>query len=300
MKFRREIFVKQFKKVYIEITNICNLNCEFCPETKRMPETMSIETFSNILDQIKPYTDYIYFHVKGEPLLHPEIDKLLDICYEKGFKVNLTTNGTLINMVKDNLLMKKALRQINFSLHSLKEDEKRQAKDEYINNILSFSKEAVDKSDIIISLRLWNLSQDNLINLEKQKNREMLDVIEKQFNLNYKIEERVLPGRGEKVHDRIYLNQEHIFQWPDLEEIEDDGKGFCYGLRNQAAILVDGTVVPCCLDGNGIMNLGNINQTPFSEIIESERVNNIIDGFSRREAVEELCRKCGYRQKFGK
>ena len=292
--------MKQFKKVYIEITNICNLNCEFCPETKRMPETMSIETFSNILDQIKPYTDYMYFHVKGEPLLHPEIDKLLDICHEKGFKVNLTTNGTLITKVKDNLLMKKALRQINFSLHSLKEDEKRQAKDEYINNILSFSKEAVDKSDIIISLRLWNLSQDNLINLEKQKNREMLAVIEKQFNLNYKIEERVLPGRGEKVHDRIYLNQEHIFQWPDLEEIEDDGKGFCYGLRNQAAILVDGTVVPCCLDGNGIMDLGNINQTPFSEIIESERVNNIIDGFSRREAVEELCRKCGYRQKFGK
>ncbi len=290
--------MKKFKKVYIEITNICNLNCEFCPETKREPKTMSIETFSYILDQVKPYTDYLYFHVKGEPLLHPEIDKLLDICYEKGFKVNLTTNGTLINKVKEKLLMKESLRQINFSLHSLKEDEKGQNKYEYINNILSFSKEAVDKSNIIISLRLWNLNKDNLINKEKQKNREMLDIIEKEFNLNYKIEEKVLPGRGEKIHERIYLNQDHIFKWPDLNEKEDDGKSFCYGLRNQAAILVDGTVVPCCLDGNGIINLGNINITPFSEIIESKRVNNIIDGFSRREAVEELCRKCGYRQKF--
>ena len=288
----------KFKKIYLEITNICNLNCDFCPETKREPEIMSIETFSKILDQIKPYTDYIYLHVKGEPLLHPEIDKLLDISYEKGFKVNLTTNGTLIKKVKDKLLMKKALRQINFSLHSLKEDEKGQTKEEYINNILSFAKEAMDKSNIIISLRLWNLNTDNLINLEIQKNREMLAVIEKEFNLDYKIEEKVLPGRGVKIQDRLYLNQDHLFQWPDLKEKEDDGTGFCYGLRNQAAILVDGTVVPCWLDGNGIINLGNINIRPFSEIMESDRVNNIIDGFSRREAVEELCRKCGYRQKF--
>ncbi len=292
--------MKRFKKVYVEIINICNLACEFCPETKRPPEIMSIESFSHILDQIKPYTDYIYFHVKGEPLFHPEIDKLLDICGEKGFKVNLTTNGTLINKVKEKLLTKKALRQINFSLHSIKEDEKTGAKQEYINNILSFSKEAVDKSDIIISLRLWNLHKDNSINKEIQKNRKMLDFIEKEFNLNYKIEEKVLPGRGVKIHDRIYLNQEHLFQWPDLEEAEDNVKGFCYGLRNQAAILADGRVVPCCLDGNGIINLGNINDTPFSEIIESTRANSIVDGFSRREAVEELCRKCGYKQRFGK
>ncbi len=291
--------MKKFKKIYIEITNICNLNCDFCPETKREPEIISIETFRKILDQINPYTDYIYFHVKGEPLIHPEIDKLLDISYEKGFKVNLTTNGTLINDVKNKLLMKPALRQINFSLHSIKEEVEGQIKGEYINNILSFSKESINKSDIIISLRLWNLDKDNAINLERQKNSEMLAAIEKEFNLNYGIEEKVLPGRGIKVYDRIYLNQDHLFQWPDLKENEDDGSGFCYGLRNQAAILVDGTVVPCCLDGNGIINLGNINTAPFSEIIESERVNNIIDGFSRREAVEELCRKCGYRQKFG-
>lgn len=289
----------KLKKIYIEISNVCNLECDFCPRTQRKPEFMTIETFSEILDQIKDYTNYIYFHVKGEPLIHPEIGNFLDISYNKGFKVNITTNGTLINQVKDELLMKPALRQINFSLHSFDGNEVFQNKEEYIDNILSFTKEAIDKSEVIIGLRLWNLEEDNSINLERKRNNEMLACIEKEFNLLYKIQEKVEPGRGLKIADRIYLNQDHQFQWPDLKEIEDDGKGFCYALRQQAAILVDGTVVPCCLDGEGVISLGNIKTTHFSNIIESERAIHIMDGFSRREAVEELCRKCGYRKRFG-
>lgn len=259
---------------------------------------MSIELFCNILDQIKGYTEYIYFHVKGEPLLHPEIDKLLDISYEKGFKVNITTNGTLINKVKDKLLMKPGLRQVNFSLHSFDGNEIDQDKEEYINNILSFIKESTGNSNIIISLRLWNLEENNVSNQERKRNNEILEFIEREFNLPYKIQEKVVPGKGVKVTDNVYLNQEYQFQWPDLNKNEDNGLGFCYGLRNQAAILVDGTVVPCCLDGEGVINLGNIKKTHFSNIIKGERVSKIIEGFSRREAVEELCRKCGYRKRF--
>lgn len=291
--------MKRFKKFYIEITNVCNLACSFCPQTIRQPEFMRIENFSMILDEIKPYTDYIYFHVKGEPFLHPEIDKFLDLSYEKGFKVNITTNGTLISKVKDKILTKPALRQVNFSLHSFDGNEGSKNKNEYINNIISFAKEAVDNTNMLISLRLWNIDKENEINLGNKKNYELLEIIEKEFNLNYKIEEKVIAGSGIKISDRIYLNQDYEFQWPDLKEAEDDGKGFCYGLRNQIAILVDGTVVPCCLDGEGIINLGNINKTHFSEILASDRVNNILNGFSRREAVEELCRKCGYRKRFG-
>jgi radical SAM protein with 4Fe4S-binding SPASM domain len=261
---------------------------------------MSIETFGRILDQIEPYTDHLYFHVKGEPLLHPEIDRFLDLCEDRGFKVNITTNGTLIQDVKEKLLMKPALRQVNFSLHSFDGNDWPSDKQDYINNILSYAKEALVNSEVLISLRLWNLDENNVINLEKKRNNELLEIIEKEFNLPYKILERVIPGRGVKITDRVYLNQDQEFQWPDLKEVEDDGVGFCYGLRNQIAILVDGTVVPCCLDGEGVVNLGNINTTQFSKIIESERAENIIEGFSRREAVEELCRKCGYRKRFGK
>lgn len=289
--------MKKFKKVYIEITNLCNLSCDFCPQTKRTPEFMKFETFNKILEQIKPHTEHIYFHLKGEPLLHPEIDKFLDLSCEKGIKVNITTNGTLIKKIKDKLMMKPALRQINFSLHSFDGNEESVNKGNYINNIIEFIKET--DGNILTSLRLWNLDKDNEINLKQKRNKCILEIIEKEFNLSYKIEEKISPGRGIKLDDGIYLNQDYEFEWPDLEANEDDGVGFCYALRSQIGILVDGTVVPCCLDGEGVINLGNINKTDFSEIIESERANNIFNGFSRRMAVEELCRKCGYRKRFG-
>lgn len=290
--------MNKYKKIYIEITNICNLSCDFCPTTVRKPEFMSIALFHKILKQIKAHTDYIYLHVKGEPLLHPELDKLLDLCGEEGFKVNLTTNGTMINKLKDTLLSKPALRQINFSLHSFDGNEGALNKEEYLGNILSFAKEALLKTEFIIALRLWNYEEDNLTGIESKKNDMMLAAIEKEFNIQDRIAEKVLPYRGVKISERLYLNQDRQFQWPDLQENEDDGKGFCYGLRNQIAILVDGTVVPCCLDGEGIIALGDINTANFTEIIEGERARNMMEGFSRREAVEELCRKCGYRKRF--
>lgn len=296
--------MKKFKKFYLEITSVCNLACSFCPPTERKRQFISIEDFSHRLDQIKPHTDFINLHVKGEPLLHPKIDQLLDISYEKGFKVNITTNGTLINKRKQQLLNKPALRQMNISLHSYEGHAGPHAvsldKEGYIRMVLAFIKEATIDSDLIVSLRLWNLTQDNATNLERQRNRQMLEMIEKEFDLDYKIEERVSPGSGVKLADRIFINQDYEFKWPSLDEEEDDGKGFCYGLRNQAGILTNGTVVPCCLDGEGVINLGNIYESSFSEIIEGDRAQNLVEGFSRRVAVEEMCRKCGYRMRFGK
>ena len=292
--------MKKFKKFYLEITSVCNLACHFCPPTLRAKQFISLEDFEKRLDQIKPHTDYIYLHVKGEPLLHPKIGDLLDMSHEKGFKVNITTNGTLIKKKREQLLNKPALRQMNFSLHSFDGNMGLKDKEGYVRSILSFVREATNESDLIVSLRLWNLTQDNKTNLEKQRNRELLEIIEKEFDLDYKIEERVAPGKGIKIADRVFINQDYEFKWPALHEPEDDGKGFCHGLRNQAGILANGTVIPCCLDGEGIINLGNINENSFSDIIEMDRAKNLVDGFSRREAVEELCRKCGYRQRFGK
>ena len=286
--------MKRFKKIYIEITNVCNLTCSFCPSSKRKPEFMEITCFDEIINQVKNYTDYICLHVKGEPLLHPKLSEILDICANHNIKVNITTNGTLINKVWVQLLQKPALRQINFSLHSFGgEDVKNQ--EQYIENILKISKEILQKENILISYRFWNLSRDNNVN---SSNANFFQAIEKAYSLDFSLEEEALKVRGIKIADSIYVNQDYEFEWPSLDAPEDDGVGFCYGLRNQLAILVDGTVVPCCLDGEGIINLGNIKANNLSEILRSERVDNIYNGFSNRQAVEELCRKCGYRKKF--
>lgn len=291
--------MKKLKRVYVEITSVCNLQCHFCPPTERKYQFIEIDEFRHTLDEIKQHTDYIYLHVKGEPLLHPKIDQLLDICDEKGFKVNITTNGTLIEKVKHKLIGKRALRQMNFSLHSFDGNEKKQTtKEQYLQQILSFVKECITNSEMFFSLRLWNLTENNVSNERKRKNRELLQMIEDEFSLNYRIEEKVIQGQGLKIADRVFIHQDFQFVWPSLQNEEDDGEGFCHALRNHAAILVDGTVVPCCLDGEGVINLGNIKDTSFYEIRNSERARKMYDGFSERRAVEELCRKCGYRKRF--
>lgn len=290
--------MKTFKKVYIEITSVCNLACSFCPPTQRAKGLIKVEQFERVLDQIRPHTKYIYLHVKGEPLLHPRIDQLLDAAHERGFKVNITTNGTLIKKQRDKLLGKPALRQMNFSLHSFDGHEGSENREKYLGDILEFVRDAREHN-VIFSYRLWNLQRDGQTDIDRRKNAETLDILEQEYGLDFKIEERVEPGKGVKIAPNIYLNQDHEFKWPSLLEPEYKGKGFCHALRSQAAVLVDGTVVPCCLDGEGVIRLGNINEQPFSEIVEGERATNLVEGFSRREAVEELCRKCGYRQKFG-
>ena len=295
---RRENVLKRFKKIYVEITNVCNLSCSFCSEMKRPPEFMDVETFRNILDQITPFTDYIYLHVKGEPLLHPEIDKFLDLCHDMGVKVNLTTNGTLIHDAADKLFNKPALRQINFSLHSFDGNDQIESKDEYLNRIFSFIHQAIMQRDILISLRLWNYGATDTAENGSNKNREVFAHIEHDFDLPYKIDVKATASHGIKIAENVYLSQESEFVWPSLEQNENSDKGFCYALKTQAAILVDGTVVPCCLDGNGIISLGNVHTTDFSKIIEGERAEKIRRGFQKRELAESLCKRCTYRKRF--
>ena len=230
--------------------------------------------------------------------MHPRIGEMLDIAHEKGFKVNITTNGTLIKKNRDKLLGKPALRQINFSLHSFDGHEGSENREKYLGDILEFVRD-VQQYNVYISYRLWNLQKEAITELAARRNRETLEILEKEYNLDYLIEERVQPGKGIKIAKNVYLNQDHEFRWPALHEKADEGRGFCHALRTHAAILVDGTVVPCCLDGEGVINLGNVNETSFNDIVHGERATNLVDGFSRRQAVEELCKKCGFRQKFG-
>lgn len=286
-----------FKKIYIEITNACNLSCSFCPLSKREVAYMTVEDFEKILNQIEGYSNYLYLHVKGEPLLHPNLDQILRLCYKKGFKVNLVTNGTMINQMKDILLNNPSLRQISFSLQSFEDHLKIREKEKYIKNIIDFTRSAKDKTNLIIEYRIWNLEKNDINNPTK-KNHCIFNALEGSLNLPFKIEEIINLGKGIKLAKNIYLSQSYEFDWPDMNRDIISDKGFCYGLRNQIAILVDGTVIPCCLDSEGDINLGNIYDEAFKDIIESERVENIIRGFSNREVVEPLCMRCGYRTRF--
>lgn len=290
--------MKQFKKVYIEISNICNLKCSFCPTTERKAKALNSSEFEHILKEIKPYTNHIYLHVKGEPLFHKNLKEFLEISKNNNFFVNITTNGTLIEKYKDIFISDLAPRQINFSLHSF--DGKLESIDNknYLMNILNFTKNSLEKGLTYISLRLWNFNQNDKDSAQQKGNRYILNTIETFFNLDYKIADTLTPGKGLKIKDKLFINSDLEFKWPNLNDDFENEDGFCYGLRNQIAILSNGTVVPCCLDGEGVINLGNIFKESFNDILNSERVNNIYNGFSNHKAVEIFCKKCQFKNKF--
>lgn len=289
----------RFKKIYIETTNICNLSCNFCPKTSRKLGFMDVESFKEIITKIKGYTNYIYLHLMGEPFLNKNLESFLKIAKEANIKVNITTNGTLINSVKEVLINSDAVRQINISLHSFEANENNINFNDYLNNILQFINEANKETEIICSLRLWNIDTEEL-KANNNLNLEIIKLIEENLGIDFSIKEALLEKRGIKLKERVYLNMAEKFNWPDSSISLISEEVFCHGLRDQIGILLDGTVVPCCLDSEGKINLGNIFKEEFKDIINSKRARAIYDGFSQRRAAEELCKRCGYAKRHFK
>ena len=258
-----------FKKVYIEITNSCNLNCDFCIGTKEEKRFLSEEQFIIILDKLKGYTNYLYFHILGEPFVHPKINKFIDLAYDRGFNVNITTNGFLINRLKTD-----KVRQINISLHSLNLDN--HLIEKYMNTIFN----TVDKySNTIISYRMW---------LDNPNKDVILNIINKHYNTDFKEFDNI------RIIDNKYLGSFHEFTWPDLNNKYYNDEGSCYALKDHIGILSNGNIVPCCLDTKADIKLGNIFEDNLGNILNSNRVVKMQEGFKCNKKVEELCKHCSF------
>lgn len=278
--------MKKFKKIYIEITNICNLSCSFCSIDNKVKESITLEKLEKLLININNYTDYVYLHVKGEPLLHKELKRILDLCHKYKKHVNITTNGTLLKE-KQAELNHESVRQINISLHS------ENKKDNYLEEIF----ETVDNlKDKIIIYRFWTMDNNKL----NEKSTEIVEKITNYYNLSPKTVEKIKNDKHIKIRDNLYIDKANEFIWPNLENDYYNDKGTCYALKDQLAILVDGTVVPCCLDSNGIINLGNIYRESLEDIINSKRYQEMKNSFSKNKACEELCKHCSFKDNLVK
>ena len=288
---------KRFKKIYVEITNCCNLKCSFCPEGKRAKEFMTIEKFEHIIKEVKEYTNLIALHVKGEPLFHPNLKEILEICKKNNILVNITTNATLLEKNKEMIIESGAVRQFNLSLHSITKNENTDLfeSENYINSVLKTSKEILEKSNIIISFRLWNLENIE----ENSDNYKILNSLGSVFSVE-NLKEIAKKEKFVKLAENAFLNQDLEFIWPSLENKIISEEGTCWGLRNQVAILVNGDVVPCCLDGDGEIKLGNIFEESFEKIINSDYSKEFIKAFEENRVIHNLCKRCGFRSKFNK
>ncbi len=275
----------KLKKAYLEITNVCNLACSFCPGTKREKRFMSPEDFAFLAGRLRPYTDYLYLHLMGEPLLHPKLEEILSRAVELGFKVVVTTNGTLLPRRGELLLSSPAVHKVNVSLQSFEANPAGEL-ESYVSACAAFAQAAGEAGKLCV-LRLWN--QKGLDSLNEQIEGLLLRSFPKPWP----------ESRGSlRLADRVYLEPGERFDWPDMD-VEDKGERcFCYGLRDQVGVLCDGTVVPCCLDHEGDIALGDLFRQELPEIMSTQRARNIYAGFSQRQAVEPLCRRCGYARRF--
>ena len=275
----------RFRKIYVEISNLCNLSCAFCPGTLREPGRMTPEEFALLLPKLRPYTDFLYFHIMGEPLSHPQLAAFLCMAGSFGFRVILTTNGTLIARQQEMLLAASALHKVNISLHAFEANDLAMPFERYLEDCFRFGQAAQGKK--LVVYRLWNQGGADT------RNQEIITALERYFPKPW-----VAQRQGMRIGEKIYLEYGDKFDWPDLQVQEDNGALFCYGLRDQLGVLWDGTVVPCCLDHEGDLALGNLFRQDMEDILETPRAKAIYDGFTQKQAVEPLCRRCGYARRF--
>lgn len=267
-------------RCYLEITNVCNLNCMFCPKTDRVRRFLSLEEFDRLTNKLVGNVKFLYFHLMGEPFLHPRLSEFIRMARSKGFVPVLTTNGTLLS--KSYEVIDAKPNKIQISLHSHEGNGKGNL-DLYIKEVMEFATEAA-LHGVIVVMRLWNQGGYN------QENEQILELVA-----------RYLPRPWTQRHDgwklteNLYIEFDGMFEWPDgSREGYQAEKIFCYALRNQIGVLVDGSVVPCCLDHAGDIVLGNLFEQSFGEIVSSPRAKALYDGFTNHTAVEDLCRRCGY------
>lgn len=273
-----------FSRVYIEITNVCNMNCSFCHGHNREKKFMTLSEFEHILLKLEGQTKYVYYHLMGEPLLHPQLADFLKAAKEKGFRSVITTNGTLIRTKGDELIAS-GVHKVSISLHSFEKNNPA-AQENYLRDVVKFS-DSASKAGIIVVLRLWNNGFDegrNDITIEYLRSS-----LQGEWAKNTK---------GIRIRDKLHIEWGDRFEWPDKTATIHSEDVFCYGLRDHFGILCDGSVVPCCLDSEGDITLGNIFSESIDEILNSPAAITMRESFDKRKAVQDLCRRCGYAQRF--
>lgn len=274
-----------YSRVYVEITTLCNRNCTFCPGTKRPIKQLSMEEFQKIVERLKGVTKYLYLHVMGEPLTHPLLPEFVRYATSQGFLVSITTNGTLLSK-RGSALIDSGVYKINLSIHSFEEGSNEEY-ETYIMDCIRFA-DLASKAGVLTVLRLWNKGYD------EGRNIDTFRILKEYFSE----EEWMQGGKGFRIRSKLHLEYGERFDWPDMEKEDRGCEVYCYGLKDHFAILCDGSVIPCCLDREGEITLGNIFTQTAEEILSSERAIAMKQGFQKRRATEELCRKCGYARRF--
>ena len=283
-----------FKRIYVEISNLCNVQCSFCPIVDRDKKVMSVVEFSNIIEKLKGKADEICLHLMGEPTAHPEFEEILKICNDSGVLINLTTNGLLIKRKAELLYKSKCIRQVNFSLQSYKDNFPQKDLSQYLKPIMDFSTKLAEvRPEVYVNYRVWNVGTSS-------DNEEIFKLVEKNFDICINRNINVENIKSKRIWNKLYLHFDSRFEWPSLEGEILSEEGRCHGLKSHIGIQADGTVVPCCLDKEAVISLGNLHESNLDEVLSTKLAQDMKKGFEQNKIVHEMCKRCDYIQRFRK
>lgn len=286
----------KFYRVYIELTNICGLSCSFCP-TKNLPsKVMDLKFFEKVIKEASNYTKEIACHVMGDPLTLSNLDEYLKIIDKYKLKAVITTSGYYLSNQSYETLFSPVVKQINISLNSYNKNDLTKTFKEYMNDVLALCSHKIKENrDQFINLRVWNLDE---ILSEKSYNKNLFELLSSFFKVELN-EQDIYNNKPKsiRVSSKILLHFDNYFEWPSLNN-EIYGDGTCQGLNSHIAILASGVVVPCCLDSKAVIPLGDLHEQSLQEILQNQRAKNMIKGFKNKKAIEELCQKCSYKDRF--
>jgi radical SAM protein with 4Fe4S-binding SPASM domain len=257
---------------------------------------MEVDFFEDIIQQAKVYTNEIACHVVGDPLTQTNLRAYLDILHKHGMKAMLTASGYFLKKHSYDTLFHPAVKQINISLNSFNKNDTSITFEQYIKPVLSLCEAKLTREEeLFINLRVWNL--DELMS-ERIFNDTLFKTLSRHFNHDIDLETVYLQRpKSMRLASKILLHFDNYFEWPSLKN-ENYGHGTCQGLQSHIGILADGTVVPCCLDCDGVIELGNMHKETLQDILGSQRAVHMLEGFKEGKATEELCQKCSYKERF--
>ena len=285
---------KPYEKVYVEIGNVCNLQCDFCPPVERGAGRMARELFESVIAQAAPLAARACLHLMGEPLAHPEFGEFIDVCAARGLPVEIATNGTLLGGARSEALLKPIVAQVNVSVHSFPANFPGRDISPYLAEIFRFTKRALaGRPDLYVNYRLWNLDGP-----DAARNADVISRVEREFGVAVERGVDVRRRKSRRVTGRLSLHFDTRFEWPRRDGPELRRRGTCRALSAQFGVLTDGTVTACCLDKEGATPLGNANERPLAEILEGDRARRMREGFARGQLVEDLCRRCSFISRF--
>ena len=285
----------RFPKIYLEITNVCNLNCSFCRGTARDKAFLAPETFRRYAAEARKFTEYLYLHVMGEPLLHPELEDILDIAADLGFRICITTNGTLLPERLGALLCRaENIYKVSISLHAFEANTAARVGCDFETYVrrCADAASALGEKGTIVALRLWNNDNpDAIVPARNRENEAVLSILHERFP-----DEWMPNRRGSKIGAGVYLEWGDKFDWPTTDgSIPDHGpRAHCFAMKDHIAILADGRVIPCCIDCDGVMSLGSLEDKTLEAILEDTPATAFLGALSAHKLDYPLCRHCNF------